>query len=141
MTPNPLIAWLQENFLRLTSKSPAFFKIWQIITGIPVLIIALPEALRILNIDLPQVFSQHVQTAVSWAATGMFLMSFLPTQSKVVAVDQHGTAIKQTNSDLLPFTALKEEKAVEKEQANIFTPVVEKVILENPVTAKDPKAV
>lgn len=138
-SPNPLIAWVQENFLRLTSKSPTFFKIWQIITGIPVLIIALPEALRILNIDLPQVFSQHVQTIVSWAATGMFLMAFLPTQSKVVAVDQNGVAVKQTNPDRLPFTTLKEEKVVQKEIQNPGTPFVNTVVLENPVTPKETK--
>lgn len=132
-TTNPLIAFIQEMFLRMTAKSPKFFKIWKIITGIPVLIIALPEALRILNIDLPQVFSQHVQTIVSWAATGMFLMSFLPTQSPVVALDQNGTPVKQTNPEKLPFTAMQETKAALKEDAKISTPNLDKVRLDNPV--------
>ena len=132
-TQNPLIAWLQENFLRVTAKSPKFFKVWKIITGIPVLVIALPEALRILNINLPQVFSQHVQTAVSWAATGMFLMSFLPTQSPVVAIDQNGTPIKQTNPEKLPFTSQSEAKAAIKEDRKESTPPIDKVRLDNPV--------
>lgn len=132
-TSNPLIAFIQEIFLRLTAKSPKFFKIWKIITGVPVLIIALPEALRVLNINLPQVFSQHVQTAVSWAATGMFLMSFLPTQSAVVALDQNGTPVKQTNPDKLPFTAIQETNAAIKEDAKLSTPSLDKVRLDNPI--------
>lgn len=136
---NPLIAWGQENFLRLTSKSPTFFKIWQIITGIPVLLIAIPNALEILNIHLPQVFNQHVQDIVGWASTAMFLMAFLPTQSKVVAIDQNGTAIKQTNPNLLPFTALKEEKIVQKENDDRVTPNIDVVILENPQVTKETK--
>ncbi len=135
MTPstNPLIAWIQENFLRLTAKSPKFFKIWQVITGIPVLLIALPEALRILNIQLPQVFAQHVQTIVAYATTGMFLMAFLPSQSQPVAVDQNGTPLKQTNPDKLPFTAIQETKIVAKEDAKPNTPPVDHVRLENPI--------
>lgn len=134
---NPLIAFLQETFLRLKAKSPTFFKVWQIITGIPVLIIALPEALRIMNIDLPQVFDQHIQTIVGWASTGMFLMTLLSVQSKTVAVDQNGTAVKQTDPAQLPFTAIKEKKAVDKVQDNPATPSVEEVVLRNPMPPKE----
>lgn len=131
---NPLIAFLQENILRLFAKSPVFYKVWQVITGLPVLIIALPEALRLMNIELPQVFNQHVQTIVSWAASGMFLMSLLSAQSKTVAVDQNGAAVKQTDASKLPFTALKEAKAVEKDILNDKTPPVDKVILQSPIS-------
>ena len=130
MTTNPLIAWLQENFIRLTQKSPKFFKIWKIILGVPVLVIALPNALQILNINLPQVFNDHVQDIVGWATTAAFLMSFLPTDSKVVAVDQDGTALKQTDVDKLPFTAKQEQKEVKKETANTFTPPLPEVSIQ-----------
>lgn len=138
MTPttNPLIAWIQELFLRLTSKSPAFFKVWQILSGVPVLIIALPNALQLLNIHLPQIFDQHVQDVVGWASTAMLLMSLLSTQSKTVAVDQNGNPIKQTNPDKLPFTAMKEVKSVIKDIQDEKTPPVDEVVLQSPVTSK-----
>ena len=129
MNANPLIAWLQENFLRLTAKSPKFFKVWKIILGIPVLIIALPNALQVLNINLPQVFNDRIQDIVGWATTAAFLMAFLPTQSKVVAIDQNGNPIKKTNTEKLPFTALQEEKIVEKQEASDIEPNVPKVII------------
>jgi hypothetical protein len=133
---NPLILFLQELFLRFSAKSPVFFKVWQVITGIPVLIIALPEALRIMHIDLPQVFSQHIQTIVSYAASGMFIMSLMTTQGKTVAVDQNGAPIKQSNADKLPFTTKVETKAVIKDIADDKTPPVEVIQLENPVVPK-----
>lgn len=138
MTPstNPLIAFLQETLLRLFTKSPAFYKVWQIITGLPVLIIALPETLRIFNIDLPQVFEQRIQTIVAWATTSAFIMSLLSAQSKTVAVDQNGTPVKQTTPEKLPFTTMKEAKAVDKQIKNIDAPPVDQVVLENPVTPK-----
>jgi len=128
-TNNPLITWVQEMFLRLTSKSPKFFKIWKIILGIPVLIIALPNALQILNIHLPQVFSAKIQDIVGWATTAALFMSFLPTQSTPVAVDQKGTPIKQTDKDKLPFTSAEEKKEMLKEDAKPDTPPVQQVIL------------
>lgn len=139
MTPttNPLIAWIQELFLRLTAKSPAFYKVWQIISGIPVLIVALPNALQLLNIHLPQIFDQHVQDVVGWAATAMLFMSLTSAQGKTVAVDQNGTAVKQTNPDKLPFTSMQEEKAVAKDILNDKTPPVDQVVLETPVLPKE----
>lgn len=134
---NPFIAFIQETFLRLFAKSPTFYKVWQIITGLPVLIVALPEALRLMNIELPQVFNQHVQTIVGWASTTAFVMALLSAQGKTVAVDQNGTAVKQTDASKLPFTALKEAKAVEKDILNDKTPPVDKVVLESPTSSKE----
>ena len=135
-TTNPLINFLVETFQRFFLKSPKFFRVWKIITGIPVLLIALPNALTILNINLPQIFNDHVTDIVGWATTAMFMMSFLPSESKAVAVDQFGTPVKQTNVDKLPFTAVEECKEVTKEMKNINTPRVDKVILENPIMPK-----
>ena len=130
---NPLIAFLQENLLLLFSKSPAFNKVWQVITGIPVLIIALPEALRFLNIDMPQVFDQHIQTVVGWASFMMFIMAALSGKSQTVAVDQNGVPVKQTNPEKRPFTSLVEQKAINKEIKNENTPPVDVVVLEHSV--------
>lgn len=135
MSTNPLIAFIQENFVRLTQKSPKFFKVWKIITGIPVLVIALPNALEVLNINLPQIFNQHVQDVVGWAATAAFLMTFLPVDSKVVAVDQNGTAVKQS-SEKLPFTVIQEQKQLDKDIANPKTPNIETVVIPDPVEPK-----
>ncbi len=138
MTPttNPLIAWIQELFLRLTAKSPKFYKVWQIITGVLVLIVAVPNALQLLNIHLPQIFDKHIQDVVGWAATTMLFMSFLSVQGKTVAVDQNGNAVKQTNPDKLPFTAMQEAKAVIKDIQDEKTPPVDEVVLQSPVTPK-----
>lgn len=132
-TDNQLINWIVEMFKRLSSKSPKFFKVWKIITGIPVLIIALPNALQLLNIHLPQVFDKHVQDIVGWAASAMFFMSFLPSQSAVIAIDQNGTPVKQTNPEKLPFTAQQETKAALKEDNKISMPSLDKVELNNPI--------
>lgn len=132
MQTNPLLAWIAENFKRLTIKSPAFFKVWKVILGIPVLIIALPNALQILNIHLPQVFNAQVQNIVGWATTAAFLMTFLPTQSDVTAVDQNGTPVKQTDTIKLPFTAQAEKKAIQKKE-NDKDEIVSKVSIPNPV--------
>lgn len=110
---NPLIAFLAETFKRFINKSPTFFKIWKIILGIPVLIIALPNALDLLNIHLPQVFNDHVTTIVSWASTAAFLMTFLPVDSTVVKVE-NGEVLKKTDATKLPFTAQVEKKEVLK---------------------------
>lgn len=131
-TDNQLINFLVECFKRLTVKSPTFFKVWKVITGIPVLIIALPNALKILNINLPQIFNDHITTAVSWAATAAFIMAFFPTQSTPIAVDQNGTPVKQTDTIKLPFTAISEQKAVQKEQAK-EEKIVSQVAIPNPV--------
>lgn len=118
-TQNPLIQWIAEMFQRLISKSPTFFKVWKIIAGIPFLIIALPNALQVLNIHLPQVFSTHIQDIVGWASTAMLFMSFLPTQSTATGVDKDGNILKKTNEDKLPFTVAQEQKALEKKQSTV----------------------
>lgn len=132
MTTNPLIAFIQEIFKRLVARSPTFFKVWKVILGIPVLIIALPNALEVLNIHLPQVFNDHITTIVSWASTAAFLMTFLPAQDEAVAVDQKGTLVKQTDSIKLPFTALQEAKFVDK-GGDPKNPVLAPTVIPNPV--------
>lgn len=114
VTDNVLIQFFVELFRRLISKSPTFFKVWKVITGIPVLLIALPNALQVLHINLPQAFSPHVQDIVGWATTAMFFMSFLPSQSTATAVDVNGKILKKTDEEKLPFTAAKEKKALIK---------------------------
>lgn len=113
MNSNPLINFLVETFKRFMAKSPKFFKVWKIILGIPVLIIAIPNALTILNIHLPQIFNDHVTQIVSWATTAAFIFSFLPTDSPVVEV-KDGELLKKTDPAKLPFTAAVEKKEIEK---------------------------
>ncbi len=129
---NQLLNFLIECFKRLTAKSPTFFKVWKVITGIPVLIIALPDALKILNIHLPQIFNDNITTAVSWASSAAFIMAFFPTQSAPIAVDQNGTPVKQTDTSKLPFTAVSEQKVVDKEKSKDEV-VVSQVAIPNPV--------
>lgn len=129
MTSNPLIAWLKESILRLSTKSPKFFKIWQLISGALVIITGLPDALHLMNIQIPDVWDESVTKAVAWASRGIFLMSMMTTQSTPVAIDQNGTPIKKTNEAKLPFTAIQEKKEIAKEDAKPDTPDVAKVVI------------
>ena len=131
-TNNALINWLVENVQRLFMKSPKFFKVWKIILSVPVLIIALPNALKLFNIHLPQVFNDKITIAVSWASTAALIFSFFPTQSIPVATDQNGTPIKQTDTIKLPFTAQAEEKQMQKQIDNPDI-MVTQIKIPNPV--------
>lgn len=112
---NPLILFLQELFLRFKTKSPKFFKIWQLISGAATIICGLPEALEYFHITPPDVMLSLMNKTISRIASGLFIMSMLSTQSKTVGVTKEGAALKQTNPDLLPFTSqIENKKAADK---------------------------
>lgn len=121
---NLFIKWLQENIQRLFTKSPLFFKIWMGISGAFVLVTAIPEALTIFKIDLPQLFNDTLQKIISGASTGMFLMALMTTQSKAVGVDVNGNILKKTDEKQLPFTSVQEVKEVAKKSDTINELVV-----------------
>jgi len=133
---NPLISFLQEIFLRLSSKSPLFFRIWQWVSGAVAAVSGLPLTLQWLGITLPPPYDALSNKTVAICGIIALFMSALTTQGKTVAIDQNGTPIKQTNSAKLPFTFQQESKAVEKDIRNVETPPVEQVDLPNPIVPK-----
>ena len=108
---NMLIAFLQEFLQRFFTKSPKFFRIWQLITAIGAAITGIPEAAQQLGINIPSLISHPLGKFIAAISTGMFIMSALTTQSKIVGVDNStGNVLKSTNSTDLPFTAAVENK-------------------------------
>jgi hypothetical protein len=110
---NMLIAFLQENIQRLFTKSPLFFKWWQIITILLMAITGVPEALLYFGVVLPPDIAFFANKIIAAAALGALLMSKLTTQSKAVGVSEIGTVLKTTDKQL-PFTLQAEQKAADK---------------------------
>lgn len=123
---NPLVLFLRELFFRFKTKSPKFFKVWQIITGALMLITGVPGVLELLTIPVPDVWNAVMQKTIAKVAAGMFFMSLISTQSKTIGVTKDGQAVKQTNPNLLPFTSMLENK-IAASQPVISTEVIEKV--------------
>lgn len=114
---NGLLLFLQENLQRLFTKSPLFFKIWTYISLFLVLVTGIPELINAISgvITIPDLWNEHITTAVAWAARGTLLISLLTTQSKTVAQTTGGVALKETDSKALPFTAKNENKNVDNQ--------------------------
>jgi hypothetical protein len=119
MKDNQLFDFLRETLNRLFTKSPKFFMIWQIISGLFVFISGLPLLLTQFNIHLQEPFATLSSKAVTFAAIGMLLMSKLTTQSKQVAVTEAGDVLKKTDDQKLPFTSGQEQRIVGNEGVNV----------------------
>lgn len=114
-----LILWIIENFKRLGTKMPIFFKVWAFISGFGVALTTLPQTiswLGLMNIHIP-FLDAHANEIIRYCSTGALVMSFLTSQSKPVGVDQQGNIIKSTDTKKLPFTTASEQKIVDKESA------------------------
>ena len=110
-----LLKFFQETLNRLFTKSPKFYKIWQLISSALLLISGVPYLLVQLGIVLPEPFATLASKAVTFAAAAALFMSMLSTQSKTVAVTNEGDLLKKTDEIKLPFTAQSEIKQANKE--------------------------
>ena len=118
MTPNQnmILKWLGENIQRLFTKSPLFFKIWQIISLILIAISWVPDLLNLIpGISIPDLWNVQITLVVKYASFVALFMSSLSTQSKAVGVTTKaaggipsGTVIKTTDVKL-PFTVQAEQ--------------------------------
>lgn len=111
---NLLISFLQELLQRFFTKSPKFFRIWQLITAIATAITGLPEALVYFGVTLPPSIAFFENKIIAAISTGMFIMSALTTQSKAVGSTFNSQPTKVTDSVKLPFTAAAEAKKFEE---------------------------
>lgn len=108
------ISFLQELFTRLATKSPKFFKIFQIISGALVMVTGLPGFFEQIGVNLPDYLMMFQNKLVAYAAVGSLFASLLTTQSKIVGKTDNGEPIKQTDEKKLPFTAQIEAREAEK---------------------------
>jgi hypothetical protein len=122
MDQNPFLLWLQETMQRFATKSPKYFKIWQIFLGAVVGITGIPALLTAYNIPMPSAVTFLQNKYAGMIALGMFIMAKLSSQSKIVGVDECGKPLKSTNDKELPFTASQEMKKVEDKPVSVLTP-------------------
>jgi hypothetical protein len=108
---NVLIKFLQELFQRLATKSPKFFKVWQIILVIVTGLTGLPEILKWLNITLPPDLSILANKTVAIASAAALFMAALTSKEKPVGVTSGGDVIKKTDEGKLPFTHDQEKRS------------------------------
>ncbi len=125
--PNMLIAFLQEMLQRFFTKSPKFFRIWQLITGLAAAVTGIPEALAYFHIDLPSSLAILSSKFIAAVSTGMFIMSALTTQSKATSVTSDGIVLKETDKGKLPFTSQSEIKGAQVAMIPNSTKTLEEV--------------
>jgi len=111
MTPNQnmILKWLGENIQRLFTKSPLFFKIWQIISLILIAISWVPDLLNLIpGISIPDLWNVQITLVVKYASFVALFMSSLVTQSPAIGVTKSGAVVKKTDTNL-PFTIQAEK--------------------------------
>lgn len=107
-TNNLFIAFLKELFLRFSTKSPKFFKIFQLISGVCAAVTGIPEVLTSFGVHLSPELMSLQNKAVAYASMGVLFTSLMTTQSKPAATQEDGTILKKTDENKLPFTAANE---------------------------------
>lgn len=113
-TNNLFAAFLRELFQRFFTKSPKFFKIFQLISGACTAVTGLPAFLQMFGINLPPELMVLQNKAVAYAAMGVLFTSLMTTQSAPAATKEDGSILKQTDEKKLPFTAANEVKMADK---------------------------
>lgn len=113
---NPMITFLQELFMRLSAKSPKFFKVIQFVSGLAAAVTGLPGLLQELSVDIPDWAEILQNKSVAWASATSLFISMLTVQSKPVSKSEDGDILKRTDEKKLPFTANSEQKAAAKEE-------------------------
>lgn len=110
-----LMNFFREAWNRIGSTSPKFFFVMKIIGASLALAGKIPWALeRYTTVEPSQQFI-NLCSDIGTFFMGVFATSFLPSQSKAVAVTERGEVIKQTNTEALPFTAVAEAKKSDKQ--------------------------
>lgn len=100
-----VIAFFAELVGRLFSKTPAFFKVIQVISTIVSIVTGLPVLLQSVGITLPEPFAALENKVIAIAGLVSLFISSLPVSTPVAT---NGTTT--SSSAALPFTAPKETK-------------------------------
>lgn len=96
---NAAVKFLAELVNRLFSKTPWFFKVIQIVSGLTVLVAGLPGFLETIGIPLPAALTLLESKVVAISAIVSLFISSLPVVTSAT-----------TPPAALPFTASKETK-------------------------------
>lgn len=118
---NDIIAFLQENIQRLKQKSPKFFKAWNLINSVALILSGLPTVLNMLDIPdletiLPNATGKLILKIITYASAWGLLMNKLTVQSNHEIIEDNGTLIQKPCEDL-PYTGKKEGyKLIEPKQ-------------------------
>lgn len=123
---NLFLTWLQENFKRLSSKSPLFFVWWQRISFALVLITAIPEFLQMFDVNLPEPFNTQLSKIVLACSIGILWMARLSAQGQPAAVTHGGDILQKTDEKKLPFTS-KVEQLKEEKPGGVLDPETPKI--------------
>jgi hypothetical protein len=106
--------FLRESLNRLFSKSPKFFKIFQLLAAGLTFAGYIPSMLqRWFGIVVPGPTITFCEDVAKYAA-GFFAAALLPVAQKPVAQTKEGEAIKVTDEEKMPFTAKAEAKVMEE---------------------------
>jgi hypothetical protein len=112
---NPtFLNWLRESLQRLFMKSPRFFKIWQLISSLTMLLSGVPYILTALGVNLPEPLSTMSNKIVTYCAATALFMSSLTVKSPPVGQTEEGKAVTVLPTDKLPFTQKSEAIDVAK---------------------------
>lgn len=109
-----IIDFFRESLNRLFSKSPKFFKIFQLFAAALTFAGYVPSMLqRWFGVEVPGTTITMCEDVAKYAA-GFFLAVLLPVAQKPVAKTEEGEAIKVTDEKRMPFTAKAETKVMDE---------------------------
>lgn len=108
-TVNTVVAFFAELVGRLFSKTPAFFKVIQIVSTVVAVITGLPTVITSLGITLPASIVGLENNVIAICGLVSLFISSLPVSTPVAT---SGTAT--SSSAALPFTATKESTTTTK---------------------------
>lgn len=109
-----LLNWIKELMSRLSSETPKFFKVLQVIAGVITLVAGLPEIMHQNNLEFPALWSPYANKIISLCGGLTLLIAQLSTKSTLVGVQASGDVLKKTDEKKLPFTAKQEQKSADK---------------------------
>lgn len=108
-----IIDFFRESLNRLFSKSPKFFKIFQLFAASLTFAGYIPSMLqRWFGVEVPGPTITLCEDIAKYAA-GFFAAALLPVAQKPVAKTEEGEAIKVTDEKRMPFTAKAETKVMQ----------------------------
>jgi hypothetical protein len=117
MNPLTTIAdFLKEMLHRIATRSPAFFRVIQLVTALLTFAGYVPS---ILQQWFDVTISGNVITlceSIAKYSTGFFAASMLSAKSTIVGQTESGVEVRMTDESKMPFSAKKEQKELDKAQ-------------------------
>jgi hypothetical protein len=108
---NAALAFLIETIQRLKTKSPKFFKYWNIFNGAIAIIADVPTILSMFDVQLPAAPWTHIVTKIiGAAATWGWIMTKLTTERSTVT---NNDEVVEAKAVKLPFTEKAEAKKLD----------------------------